>query len=61
MNGTELRTFSHFQILTIRKNRIPGPKQKSSNWLTLLWKSVKMIKFKCKDDLQVSSWWMEKN
>ena len=26
-----------------------------------LWKSAKMIKFKCKDDLQVFSWWMEKN
>ena len=25
-----------------------------------LWKSFKTIKFKCKDDLQVSSWWMEK-
>ena len=23
-----------------------------------LWKSVKIFKFKCKDDLQVLSWWM---
>ena len=26
MNGTEIRSFSHFQILT--KNRILGPKEK---------------------------------
>ena len=26
-----------------------------------LWKSVKMIKFKCKLDLQVVSWWMVQN
>ena len=26
-----------------------------------LWKSVKMIKFECKDDLQVFSSWIEQN
>ena len=25
------------------------------------WKSVKMIKFECKHDLQVFCWWMEQN
>ena len=54
--------FSNFD-----QTRIPGPDEKSSNWLVWilssfyvkLWKSVKMIKFKCKDDLQVFSYWME--
>ena len=32
-----------------------------SSFTVKLWESVKMIKFKCKDDLQVFSWWMEKN
>ena len=31
-----------------------------SKWLKLL-NSVKIIKFECELDLQVSSWWMEKN
>ena len=67
MNGTELRSFSHFQIFTwighsdLRRNL--------ENWLiwclpsfpVKLWKSVKMIKFECKHDLQVFSWWMDKN
>ena len=26
-----------------------------------LWKSIKMIKFEYKHDLQVFSWWMDKN
>ena len=26
-----------------------------------LWKSVKIINFKCKNDLEVFSWWMEQN
>ena len=67
MNGTELRSFSHFQILTwigysdLRRNL--------ENWLILmfafipgkLWKSVKMIKFKYKHDSEAVSWWMEQN
>ena len=67
MNGTELRSFSHFQILTwivysdLSRNL--------ENWLILMfafipcktWKSVKMIKFEYKHDLQVFSWWMDKN
>ena len=32
-----------------------------SSFTLKLWKSVKMIKFECKLDLQVFSWWMEKN
>ena len=67
MNGTELRSFSHFQILT--KIAYPDHSRKLENWLFLefssftvkLWKSVKMIKFKCKLDLQVVSWWMVQN
>ena len=63
MNGTELRSFSHFQILT----KIAYPDLKIdyfwsfSSFTVRLWKSVKMIKFKCKLDLQVVSWWMVQN
>ena len=32
-----------------------------SSFTVKLWKSVKMIKFKCKLDLQVVSWWMVQN
>ena len=32
-----------------------------SSFTVKLWKSVKMIKFKCKDALQVFSWWKGKN
>ena len=68
MNGTELRSFSHFQILTwigysdLRRNL--------ENWLILmffpsfpvkLWKSVMMIKFEYKHDSEAVSWWMEEN
>ena len=67
MNGTELRSFSHFQILT--KIAYPDLSRKLENWLFLeffsftvkLWKSVKLIKFKCKLDYQVVSWWMVQN
>ena len=67
MNGTELRSFSHFQILT--KIEYLDLSRKLENWLFLefssftvkLWKSVKMIKFECKLDLQVVSWWMVQN
>ena len=67
MNWTELRSFSHFQILT--KMTYPDFSRKLENWLFLtfssftvkLWKSVKMIKFKCKLDIQVVSWWMVQN
>ena len=67
MNGTELRSFSHFQILT--KIAYPDLRRKLESWLfwsfssftVKLWKSVKMIKFKCKLDLQVVSWWMVQN
>ena len=67
MNGTELRSFSHFQILT--KIAYSDLSRKLENWLfwsfssftVKLWKSVKMIKFKCKLDLQVVSWWMVQN
>ena len=67
MNGTELRSFSHFQILTwiaylaLSRNL--------ENWLiwclpsfpVKLWKSVKMIKFEYKHDSEALSWWMEQN
>ena len=67
MNGIELRSFSHFQILT--KIAYHYLRRKLENWLfwsfssstVKLWKSVKMIKFKCKLDLEVVSWWMVQN
>ena len=67
MNGTELRSFSHFQILT--KIAYSDLSRKLENWLfwsfssftVKLWKSVKMTKLKCKLDLQVVSWWMVQN
>ena len=57
MNGKELRSFSHFQILT--KIAYPDLSRELENWLILslssftvkLWKSVKMIKFEGKLDL----------
>ena len=67
MNGTELRSFSHFPNFDL--NHILGPQQKSWKltnfdvWLSFpvkLWKSVKMIKFEYKHDFQVFSWWMDK-
>ena len=67
MNGTELRCFRHFKILTwIAYSDLS---RNLENWLTLmfafinckLWKSVNMIKFEYKHDLQVFSWWMDKN
>ena len=51
-------------------NRIPKPLQKTwkltkfwsfSSFTVKLWKSVKMIKFECKLDLKMFSWWMEHN
>ena len=67
MNGTELRSFSHFQILTwivysdLSRNL--------ENWLiwclpsfpVKLWKSVKMIKFESRHDLQDKSFLDEWN
>ena len=67
MEGKELRSFSHFQILT--KIAYPDHSRNLqidkfwsvSSFTVKLWKSVKMIILKCKDDLQVFNWWMEKN
>ena len=68
MNGIELRSFSHY--LTLTKNAylcLSRNLQKLTNFevhlhsLKKLWKSVKMIKVECKDDLQVYYWWMEKS
>ena len=67
MNGTELRSFSHFQILTkiayptLAENLKIDYFWSFSSFTVKLWKSVKMIKFKCKLDLQVVSWWMVQN
>ena len=67
MNCTELRSFSHFQILTwIGYSDLS---RNLENWLMLmfpsfpvkLWKSVKMIEFEYRHDLQVFSWWMVQN
>ena len=67
MNRTELRSFSHFQILT--KIAYPDVRRKLENWLFLEvffihCKTLKVSqndKFKCKLDLQVVSWWMVQN
>ena len=67
MNGTELRSFSYFQILTCIA--YSDLSRNLENWLcwscssfnVKLPKSVKMIKFECKLDLQVVSWWMVQN
>ena len=68
MNGAELRSFSHFQIFDLnRKPRTLAENLKIdyfwsfSSFTVKLWKSVKMIKFECKLDLQVVSWWMVQN
>ena len=67
MNGTELRSFSHFQILTwIAYSDLS---RNLENWLiwmfpsfpVKLWKSVKMIKLEYKHDSEAVSWWMEQN
>ena len=67
MNGTELRSFSHFQILT--SIAYSDLSRNLENWLILmfpsfhvkLWKSVKMIKFEYKHDSEAVSWWMVQN
>ena len=65
MNGKELKSFSHYQILTwIAYSYLS---RNLENWLILKFvfihcntvKVIKMIKFECKHDLQVFSWWME--
>ena len=66
MNGTELRSFSHFQILTWSAYSDVG--RNLENWLILkfffiLCKTVKVSqneKFAGKLDLEVFSWWKEK-
>ena len=61
MNGKELRTFSHFQILTkiaypdLSRNLQIDKFRSLFSFTVKLRTSVKMIKFKCKDDLQVFS------
>ena len=67
MTGQELRSFSHFDILTLIA--YTELSRNLENWLILrfvfihckLWKSVKKIKLEYKYDLQVFSWWIEKN
>ena len=67
MNGTELRCFSHFQILTwIACSNLAEILKIDQFWClpsfpVKLWKSVKMIKFEYIHDLQAFSWWMDKN
>ena len=67
MNGTELRSYSHFQNLTwIGYSDLS---RNLENWLILMfasfpvkvWKSVKLIKFEYKHDSEAVSWWMEQN
>ena len=67
MNGTELRTFSHFQILTKIAYLTLSEIFKLTNFEVCLHSmescesQSKWSKFKYKDDLQVFSWWMEQN
>ena len=67
MNGTELRSFSHFQILTwIAYSDLSSNLENSLIWsfssfTVKLWKSVKMSEFECKHHLKVFSWWMQQN
>ena len=67
MNGTELGSFSHFQILTWIETQTLVEFLKIdyfwsfSSFTVKLCKSVKMIKFECKLDLQVVCWWMVEN
>ena len=66
MNGTELRSYSHFQILTwivysdLSRNLQIDKFWSLSSFTVKQGKSVKMIKFKCNDYSEVFSWWMEK-
>ena len=67
MNGTELRSFSHFQILTwIAYSDLS---RNLENWLILMFAFIpfEIVKvseddqIRYKHDLQVFSWWMDKN
>ena len=64
----EWKRIKKFQSLSnFDRIAYPDLTRKLENWLSLssftvkLWKSVKMIKFDCKLDLQMFSWWMEQN
>ena len=67
MNGTELRSFSHFQILTWIG--YPGLSRNLENWLILMFafipcETVKVSEddqFEYKPDSEAVSWWMEQN
>ena len=65
MNGRELRSLSHFQILSLiaypdlGRNLQIDKFWSLSSFIVKLWKSFEMIKFECKQDLQVFSWQME--
>ena len=61
MNGTELRSFSHFQILTLAEILKIDWFWCLPSFPVKLWKSVKMIKFEYKHDSEAVSWWMDKN
>ena len=67
MNGTELRSYSHFQ--NFDQNAYPDLSRNLQNdyfwslssFTVKLWKSAKMIEIKCKLDLLMFPWWMEQN
>ena len=67
MNGKELRSFSDFQIFTkivypdLSRNLEIDEFWSLSSFTVKMWKALKMINLKGQDDLQVLSWWMEKN
>ena len=68
MNGTELKIFIHFQILT--RIAYSDLSRNLENWLILMFAfiicetvkvSEEMIKFEYKHDSEAVSWWMEQN
>ena len=56
MNGTELRSFSHFQILT--KIEYPDPTWNLQNWLILKFVFIhcKTVKVSQDDQIQMLRW-----
>ena len=56
MNGTELRSFSHFQILT--KIAYPNLSRKLENWLSLEFFFIhcKTVKVSQNDQIQMQTW-----
>ena len=59
MNGTELRSFSHFQILTCIG--YSDLSRNLENWLILTFAFIPCETVKVSQDDQIRIWWMEQN